>query len=86
LALADVELRVGESQHRLVAALKAGSYRGALRGPHWYVAAAELPRIAAATDVWRRSHLAVLRREREERLLRRRNKRKGIGPRHGLAA
>jgi hypothetical protein len=85
VTLADVELRVGESPHRLVAALKAGAYRGALRGPHWYVAGDELPRIAAVTDTWRRSHLAVLRREREERLLRRRNKRMA-GPHHVLLA
>ena len=54
--------------------------------PHSYVATEELPRIAAATDIWRRSHVAVLQREREERLLRSRNKLKGIDPRHRLAA
>ena len=78
-SLADVERLVGESPHRLRAALTAGTYRSAMRGPHFYVAAEELPRIAQAVDPWRRQHLAILQRERAERLLRRRNKRKGIG-------
>ena len=69
----------------------AGAYRAEMRGPHWYVPAEELPRIAEAVDPWRRQHLSILQREREERLLRRRNKRKGVTPRRlpassGLAA
>jgi hypothetical protein len=77
--LAEVEARTGQSPRLLVRALKAGEYRGAQRGPHWYVAAEELPRIAEATDPWRQQHLSILKREREERLKRRRDKRKGTG-------
>ena len=84
-SLADVERLVGQSPHLLRPALKAGIYRGALRGPHWFVLGVELPRIAEVTDVWRRQHVAILQREREERLERRRNKRKGVG-RFRLAA
>jgi len=84
-SVAEVESRVGQSAHLLLPALKAGEYRGARRGSHWYVAAEELPRIADATDIWRRQHLAILKRERVERLQRRRDKRKGIG-RFRLAA
>ena len=80
-----MESRVGQSAHVLLPALKAGEYRGALRGAHWYVAAEELPRIADATDIWRRQHIPILNRERAERLRRRRDKRKGIG-RFRLAA
>jgi len=78
-SVAEVEARVGQSAHLLLPALKAGEYRGARRGSHWYVAAEELPRIADATDVWRRQHIPILQRERAERLRRRRDKRKGIG-------
>ena len=77
-SLAEVERLVGESPHKLREALKAGCYRGALRGPHWYVAGQELPRIAVGTDAWRRQHLHILRRERDERLQRRRTKREGV--------
>lgn len=78
-SMPEVEARVGQSGHLLVRALKAGEYRGAKRGTHWYVAAAELPRIAEATDPWRQQHLGILKREREERLQRRCDKRNGIG-------
>jgi len=50
-SVAEVESRVGQSAHLLLPALKAGEYRGARRGSHWYVAAEELPRIADATDI-----------------------------------
>ena len=78
-SLAEVELLVGQSPYKMKQALESGQYRFAMRGPHFYVAAEELSRIREATDEWRRSHLTVLSREREERLKRRRDKRKGIG-------
>lgn len=78
-SLVEVERLTGESPHHLRQAVRAGTYRGAMRGPHLYIAARDLEHIQAATNPWRRSHLAVLQREREERLKRRRDKRKGIG-------
>ncbi len=78
-SLVEVERLTGESPHRLRQAVQAGTYRGAMRGPHLYIPAGELDRIREATDAWRRTHLAILQREREERLKRRRDKRKGVG-------
>ncbi len=78
-SLVDIEWLTGESPHRVRKAVRAGTYRGAFRGPHLYVPAEELPRIRNAADPWRREHVSILLREREERLKRRRDKRKGIG-------
>jgi hypothetical protein len=78
-SLVELERLTGESSHRLRKAVRAGVYRAAMRGPQLYISAEELPRIRAATDPWRRDHISVLLREREERLKRRRDKRKGVG-------
>ena len=78
-SLVDIERLTGESPHRVRKAVRAGIFRGAMRGPHLYLPAAELPRIRNAADPWRRDHISILLREREERLKRRRDRRKGVG-------
>jgi hypothetical protein len=85
LSLVEIERLTGESPHRLRKAVRSGTYRGAMRGPHLFIPASELPRIEAAVEPWRRAHITILMREREERLKRRRDKRKGVG-RYGQAA
>ncbi|MDE3075269.1 MAG: helix-turn-helix domain-containing protein [Chloroflexota bacterium] len=78
-SLVEVERLTGQSPHLVVKGIKAGRYHGTLRGAHWRVAAEELSAIRADTDPWRREHIPILLREREERLRRRRNRRKGVG-------
>ena len=85
-SLAEIEGLTGQSPRLVIKGIQAGNYRAAMRGPHYYVAAEELSRIRDATDPWRRAHVPILQREREDRLRRRRNKRKGIRPGHWIAA
>ena len=78
-SLVEVERLTGEAPHRVRKAIRAGVYRGAMRGPHLYVPAEALASIRNTADPWRREHVSILQRERDERLKRRRDKRKGIG-------
>jgi hypothetical protein len=78
-SLPAIERLTGKDQASLSTSLRRGVYRAAKRGTHWYIPAAELPRIAGRVlRVGRWTTLAQVRREREERLARRRNQRKGI--------
>jgi hypothetical protein len=78
-SLAEVERLTGQSPRLVIKGIQAGTYRAALRGPHYFVPALELSKIGADTELWRREHIPILLRERDQRLKRRRDKRKGIG-------
>jgi hypothetical protein len=78
-SLTEVECLTGQSPRLVIQGIKGGMYRAAMRGLHFYVAAEELPKVREATDPWRSEHIPVLLREREDRLKRRRDKRKRRG-------
>jgi len=78
-SLAELERLTGQSPRLVIQGIKAGLYRAAMRGPQFYLAAEELPKVRQATDPWRREHITILLRERADRLKRRRDKRKRIG-------
>jgi hypothetical protein len=78
-SVVDVERLTGKDHHSLNTSLRKGVYRGARRGTHWYVPAEELPRIRARVlRIGRWTTLDAVRREREIRLERRRNRRNGL--------
>ena len=78
-SLAEVERLTGQSPRLVIQGIKGRLYSAAMRGPYFYLAAEELPKVGEATDPWRREHIPVLLRERGDRLKRRRDKRKRIG-------
>lgn len=78
-SLPQIERDYGRDQSSLSTSLRRGVYRGVKRGTRWYVPADELPKIASRViRVGRWTTLDQVRREREERLMRRRNRRKGL--------
>jgi helix-turn-helix protein len=76
----DVVRLTGRSQSSLNVSLARGLYRAVKRGPHWYVPADELPRIAQRAHLGPASptHIRERRRLREQTLELRRNRRKGV--------
>ena len=78
-SLPAIERMTGKDHHSLSTSLRKGIYRGVKRGTHWYVPADELPKITGRIlRVGRWMTLAQIRQEREDRLERRRNRRKGV--------
>lgn len=78
-SLPEIERLIGKDQASLSTSLRKGVYRGVKRGTHWYVPVDELPKIAGRVlRVGRWMTLAQVRTEREARLERLRNLRKGV--------
>lgn len=78
-SLPAIERMTGKDHHSLVTSIRRGVYRAVKRGTHWYVPADEVPKIAARVlRVGRWMTLDEVRREREAKLERRRNRRKGV--------
>ena len=74
-SLPEVEALTGHDPESLAVSLRRGVYQGRKRFAWWMVPAAELPRIAANTTRWRRTHIEVIQRERSQQLRERKRRR-----------